>query len=95
MNILQAKTDFGPVKKGDKLIVLPEHHKFVSSYVGLPFFTIPRLFIIELVGVLLNQDLNRADCTNSAFNSGKIDGDDSYILLVDTRLLAGAGKLQS
>jgi hypothetical protein len=78
MKILRAKEDFGSVKKGDRVIVLPEHRAILTTYVCFPFFIIPRLFTIELIGVLLETD-----CANV---------DDNYDL-ADIRLLEGVEKV--
>lgn len=96
MKILQAREAFGPVKKGDQLFFLPEHRMLLSTFICLPFFIIPKFFVIELIGVILNVDEKRANATNQAFDSAPVkfihrdtNGDDDYIYWVDARLLDG------
>ncbi|HTX86920.1 MAG TPA: hypothetical protein VMC41_02565 [Candidatus Nanoarchaeia archaeon] len=94
MEILRAKEDFGPVKKGEQVFVLPEHKTLLAAYICLPFFIKPKLIVIELVGIILNQDAERSEKTNRSFDSTlrtfsdwKAVVENDYIYLVDVRLL--------
>jgi hypothetical protein len=102
MEILQAKEDFGPVKKGDKVIVLPEYKALLTTIICLPPFFIPKQIVVELIAVVLNEDNNRDEQTNSSFQSSprkfihrEVTGDDNYIYHVDARLLEREGASKS